>query len=104
MLYDVRTYTARPGTLKKQLQLYHDHGFAPQSRNLGQPHAFLVTETGNINSYMHVWVYEDAADRAQKRAQLQADPEWLAYTRKVAEAGYIQNQETRLMTDAWFMT
>ncbi len=27
MLYDVRTYTCRPGTLKRHLALYAEHGF-----------------------------------------------------------------------------
>ena len=60
MLYDVRTYTCRPGTTKKHLALYAEHGYEIQSRHLGKPLAYLQTESGNINSYMHIWVYESA--------------------------------------------
>ena len=64
MIYDHRTYTCRPGTIKKHLELYLEHGWEPQTRNLGKPLLYAMTETGDPNSYVHVWVYEDAADRA----------------------------------------
>ncbi len=102
MLYDVRTYACRPGTLKKHLALYEAHGYAPQSRNPGEPLAYLVTETGPVNSYTHIWVYDSAADREEKRARLAADPEWQAYLVKSAEAGYLASQENRLMTPVGF--
>lgn len=98
MLYDVRTYTCRPGTIKKHLALYAEHGFATQSRHLGQPLAYLQTESGNINSYLHIWVYESAADRDAKRKALQADPAWGEYLKKSADAGYLVSQENKLMT------
>ena len=35
MLYDVRTYTCRPGTIRKHQALYLEHGFEVQKRHLG---------------------------------------------------------------------
>lgn len=98
MLYDVRTYTCRPGTIKKHLALYAEHGFPTQSRHLGQPLAYLQTESGNINSYLHIWVYESAADRDAKRKALAADPAWGEYLKLSADAGYLVSQENKLMT------
>ena len=80
MLFDVRTYTCRPGTIKQHLALYEKLGLAPQTRHLGQPVLYGVVETGLVNSYMHVWAYEDAGDRERKRAAMWADPDWLALT------------------------
>ncbi|MCE7029998.1 NIPSNAP family protein [Jiella avicenniae] len=102
MLYDVRTYACRPGALKKHMALYEEHGYAVQSRHLGEPLAYLVTETGPLNSYTHIWVYENAADREEKRAALAADPEWQAYLAKSGEAAYLVSQENKLMTPARF--
>lgn len=104
MLYDVRTYVCRPGTIKAHLALYAEHGFAAQKRHLGEPFAYLVTETGDVNSFIHIWAYRDAADRAQRRAALQADPDWAAYLKRSAEAGYLQSQNNQLMTRAPFWT
>jgi len=102
MLVDHRTYTVRPGTLRKQLSLYEKHGFAAQKRHFGEPLAYLVAESGNVNTYVHIWVYEDAADRTRKRAAMMADPEWQAYLEKNAEAGYLVTQESKLMSPAPF--
>ncbi len=102
MLYDVRTYTCRAGTIKKHLALYAEYGYAVQSRHLGTPLAYMQTETGNVNSYVHIWVYENAADREAKRAALQKDPEWAGYLSKSAEAGYLISQNNSLMTDVPF--
>lgn len=104
MLYDVRTYCCYPGTLKKQLTLYGEFGFLVQSRHLGEPHAYMVTETGPVNSYVHIWAYKDAADREAKRQALQADPEWQTYLQKSADAGHLVSQENKLMVPAPFWT
>ena len=102
MLFDHRTYTCRPGTLPKQLALYEKHGMAAQQRHLGKPLFYGVTETGPVNSYVHIWVYEDAADRAAKRAAMQADPEWIEFLGMSAEAGNLVSQENKLMVEAPF--
>jgi NIPSNAP protein len=102
MLLDHRTYTVRPGTLRKQLALYEKHGFAAQKRHFGEPFAYLISETGDVNTYVHIWLYDDVADRARKRAAMMKDPEWLAYLEMNAEAGYLLKQESKLMSPAPF--
>ena len=102
MLYDVRTYVCRPGTIKAHLAIYEEHGFEVQKKHLGEPVLYAQTETGNVNSYIHVWAYKDAADRAQRRAAIQADPGWIAYMKRSAEAGYLQSQNNQLMTPVSF--
>ena len=102
MLYDVRTYVCRPGTIKAHLAIYEEHGFEVQKSHLGEPVLYLVTETGNVNSYLHVWAYKDAQDRAQRRAAMQADPKWNAYQKRSGEAGYLLSQNNQLMTEASF--
>jgi len=102
VLFDMRTYRCRPGTLPAHLALYEEHGWPVQSRHLGQPALYAVTETGVQNSFVHVWVYADAADRAAKRAALQADPAWKAYLAKSAQAGFLVDQENRLLAPTPF--
>ncbi len=97
MLLDVRTYTCRPGSIKGHLELYEKMGKDPQFRALGEPLAYLMTETGNVNQYVHIWVYENAGDREAKRAVMWADPEWLAYTQASAKLGALVAQENKLM-------
>jgi hypothetical protein len=102
MLLDVRTYTCRPGTIAKHLELYAKMGKPAQTRHLGQPLAYAKCETGNPNQYVHVWVYESAADREKKRAAMWADPDWIAYTQESAKLGALANQENSLWTTVDF--
>ena len=102
MLLDVRTYRCRVGGLNRHLALYDQLGKVPQTRHLGQPLAFMTTETGNVNEYVHIWVYENAADREKRRAALWADPEWLAYVAESGKLGMLESQENRLMTQVPF--
>jgi hypothetical protein len=102
MIFDHRTYTVKPGMMKQQLELYEKHGLQPQIRHLGEPVLYGVAETGPLNTYVHVWAYESAADREQKRAAMQADPDWQAYLAKSAEAGYLAGQENKILTAAPF--
>lgn len=102
MLFDLRIYTCHPGTVKKHLALYEREGFAVQRKHLGPPVLYGITETGPQNSYVHIWAYRDAADRAARRAALEADPAWEAYRRLSADAGYLVSQENRLVTSASF--
>lgn len=102
MLVDQRTYTVKPGTMAKQMALYQEYGMVPQKRHLGEPLAYLITKSGEVNTFCHMWVYKDAADRAARRAAMSADPEWHIYLQKNAEAGYLIAQKNNLMTPAPF--
>ena len=102
MLLDVRTYTCKPGTIKKHLALYEKFGKAPQTIHLGQPIAYLMTETGNVNQYVHIWAYDNAGDREAKRAAMWADPDWITYTQESAKLGALINQENKLMRPVEF--
>ena len=102
MLFDVRTYTCRPGSIRKQMELYEEMGWEPQRRNLGEPLFYGACETGDPNKYVHIWVYENAGDRETKRAAMMADPDWQKYLAESAEAGWLIAQENKLMVNAPF--
>ena len=102
MIFDVRTYTCKPATIKAHMALYEEHGLGPQTRHLGQPIVYGVTEVGDVNTYVHIWVYDDIADRARKRTAMWADPDWLAYTKKSAELGALIKQENTILNAASF--
>lgn len=102
MLFDVRTYTCRPGTIGKQMALYEERGLDAQRRHLGEPLFYGVCETGDPNQYVHIWVFENAADREAKRAAMWADPNWQKYAAATGEAGWLVRQENKLMVNAPF--
>ncbi len=102
MLFDLRKYRTRPGTLQKQLALYSEMGFEAQKRHLGAPLFYGSVETGDVNSYVHIWKYESAEDREKRRLALYQDADWLAYREAGAELGYQIEQFNTLLKPAAF--
>lgn len=102
MLLDVRTYKTRPGCVPAQLELYKKHGYPVQLRYMGEPLCYAVAETGELNTFMHVWVYENAADREDKRSRMAADPDWKVYLAENAKAGYLIEQKNCQMSPVAF--
>lgn len=102
MLLDVRTYKIKAGCLAMQSELYGKLGYPIQVKYLGEPLCFAQSESGELNTMVHVWVYESAADREQKRARMAQDPDWKVYLAESAKAGYILEQKNSLMTPTSF--
>ena len=102
MLFDVRTYRCKPGYLKQHMDLYREAGFDVQRKHLGEPVFYAATETGAVNTYMHIWVYKNAGDREAKRNALWADPVWLDYVGRSRELGALLQQDNTIMTSAQF--
>ena len=79
MIVEQRTYTAIPGKWRDYLALYQAEGLQIQQRILGRMVGYYTTETGPLNQIIHMWAYTDLNERAERRAQLAADPQWQAY-------------------------
>lgn len=102
MLVDARTYTIKPGCSVAQLKVYEELGFPVQLKYMGQPLAYLQAESGELNTLLHLWVYENASDREQKRAAMMKDPDWKKYLDANRQNGYVIAQRTSLMTPVSF--
>lgn len=102
MIVDLRTYRIIPGRVPAQLDLYGKLGYPVQLRYVGEPLCYLVGESGQLNTFVHAWVYESAGDREQKRAKMAQDPDWKHFLSENAKAGNIVEQHTSLMTPAPF--
>jgi hypothetical protein len=100
MLVDIRRYTIVPGMLKAYLEVYERHGLPVQRRHVGDPLGYFISEVGELNQVVHLWGYEDAADRQQRRAQMERDPDWVEYKKMTASGKYIQRQENQLVISA----
>lgn len=103
MIYDHRIYTCRYGKVQAYLALYESMGLAVQRRHLGEPVLYATTEVGNLNSVVHIWAYQDLADRASKRAALAADPDWQAYVKASRDLGAIVEQTTTILNKCGFV-
>ncbi len=74
MIYEVRSYRLKPRGVPEFMKTF---GEAYEHRKELSPlAAFFYTEIGPLNEVMHIWPYENAADREQKRAQSASDPKY----------------------------
>lgn len=74
MIYEFRSYTLRPGTLQEFLKRFGDA--LPMRERLSKLAAFWYTEIGPLNEVIHVWPYEDAAERSKIRAEAVKGGKW----------------------------
>jgi NIPSNAP len=102
VLIDLRTYTIKPGCVPAQLDQYSKLGYPVQLRYMGEPLCYLTSESGELNRLVHAWVYESAADRAEKRARMAQDPDWKHFLTENVRAGNVVAQHTSLMVPAPF--
>ena len=102
MIVEQRTYTTHPGKWRDYLALYQAEGLEVQKRILGRMVGYYHCEIGVLNQIVHLWAYEDLDERARRRAELAADPQWQAYVKKMLPL--LQTQESRLLMPAAFFT
>ncbi len=100
MIVEERSYTLQPGTTAEYLSRYERHGLPVQRPILGNLVGYFSSEIGILNQVVHLWAYEDLGDRARRRAELQANPDWQAYI--VTVRPFIVRQENRILIPAPF--
>ena len=102
MLFEMRTYTCKAGKMPEQHEIYVTYGQAAQVKHLGQPVMFAKAETGLLETYVHIWVYEDQADRQRKRESMLADPDFQEYRNRFLASGNMVQMESRLFNSVPF--
>ena len=80
MVYEERTYELYPKTVGKYLELYEKHGMELHKKILGNMIGFWTTDSGTLNSIVHLWAFESLDDRRRRRNALVAIPEWNQFT------------------------
>ena len=79
MIIDERTYTCHPGKVKAFLEVYERLAKPIQWPIVGEPIGFFTIDTGTLSQVVHMWKYENMADREQRRLKLSTAPGWSAY-------------------------
>ena len=66
MIVEERIYTLHPGKVPEYLRLYEAEGPASSEPILGNLVGwYTATDIGELNLIVHLWGYEDLADRAR---------------------------------------
>ncbi len=74
MIYEVRTYTLKPGSVA-QWEANFGAGL-PSRTKYSELGGLWHTEIGPLNQVVHIWPYEDLQQRTEIRAQASQEPDW----------------------------
>jgi hypothetical protein len=100
MIYEMRTYRLKTGTVPAYLKLVEDEGIAVQKGHLGALVGYFFSDIGPLNQIVHVWAYASLDDREARRAALAADPRWQAFLPKIQSL--IETMENQILKSAPF--
>jgi hypothetical protein len=96
VIYEIRTYRIAPGSLAEVEKRF---GEAYEYRKkYSELTAFLHTEVGPLNEIVHIWGYQDLAERARIRAEAAKDANWPP---KIGE--FIREMRSEIVTPFSFL-
>jgi hypothetical protein len=98
VIVEERTYHVFTGKLPEVVKLYADEGTHIQQRVLGNLLGAYTVDIGDVSSIVHLWGYDDFADRQRRRAELQADEGWKAFLAKLQPLIHVQKNRILLPT------
>ncbi|QRF63211.1 NIPSNAP family protein [Variovorax paradoxus] len=100
MIIDERTYTLHSGKAPEYLKIVETQLLPLQRVMLGGFMGYFHTEVGTLNQVVHLWAYDDMADRERRRARLASHPDWSSQTALVRPL--IVTQRNRILVAAAF--
>lgn len=97
-IYELRTYMFLPGKLSDATQLYREEGWPALQRHPARLVGYFTGDVGALNQLVHLWKFEDDADRREFWAGVFADEHFMAFARKLRPL--ILTQENKLLMAA----
>jgi hypothetical protein len=76
MIYELRTYTVKPGTLGDMVKAASTVSADIRGNNFGKLEGYWFTEIGALNQVLHMWSYSDLNERARLRGELAKNSRW----------------------------
>ncbi len=97
-LYELRTYTLYVGKLGEATELYKAEGWPALQKYQDKIVGYFTGDIGALNQLLHLWKFEDDADRRRHWAAVYADEAFPAFAKKLRPL--IQKQENKLLMAA----
>jgi hypothetical protein len=96
MIYELRTYTLKPGTLAEVVKNASTISRAIRKDDYGKLEGYWFTDIGPLNQVMHLWSYADLEERARRRAALAENERWNTEYRPLIRP-HLFRQDIRLL-------
>jgi hypothetical protein len=76
MLFDMRTYDLKPGSLDAYMAAVREIALPVRERYGIRLAGWYHSEIGTLNRVVHIWAFRDWKHLEQAKAQFRADPDW----------------------------
>lgn len=100
VLYEMRTYTLYVGKMAEAVKLYTEIGY-PALESGGQAKklvGYFQSDVGTINQLIHIWKFEDDADRRKHWAAVFANADFMVFVGKFRPL--VMTQHVKVMLPA----
>lgn len=99
-IYELRTYEVMPGKMAEITELYRSEGWAALSAHPPRLIGYFTGDVGAINELIHVWKFEDDADRRAFWTGVFSDPKFMAFAKKVRPM-FISQRNKLMLPAGW---
>jgi hypothetical protein len=95
-IYELRTYDVVVGKMAEAVSLYNTEGWPAIQRHPQRLVGYFTGDVGAINQIIHLWKFEDDADRRAFWAGVFADEAFMDFARKLRPLLLSQNNKLML--------
>lgn len=97
-IYELRTYTAVVGKMATIVDLYKAEGWPALSKHPPKLIGYFTGDVGALHQLIHLWKFDDDADRREFWKNVYADEQFMAFAVKLRPL--LVSQENKLMLSA----
>ena len=97
-IYELRTYDIIVGKMGEVVSLYKNEGWPALDKHPKKLVGYFTGDIGAMNRLIHLWKFDDDADRRAFWAGVFSDPEFMAFAGKLRPL--IAHQNNQLMMNA----
>ena len=99
-IYEKRTYDTGPNAIGEVIKLYRSEGWpAIEAGGFDQNLVgYFISDTGTLHQLVHIWRFDDDADRRDFWKRVFADEAFAAFASKIRV--HIQQQDVQLLKSA----
>lgn len=97
-IYELRTYHVIVGKMSELVSLYSNEGWPVLAQHPSKLVSYFTGDVGALNQLIHLWKFDDDADRRAFWAAVYADPAFQTFAAKIRPL--IREQENKLMLSA----
>ena len=100
MIYELKTYTVRPGRMQDCLDAYAEEGYAYFKPFEDRLHGYFTTEVGPLNRLVQMWKFGSHEDRQNMLDSLRTDAGFSAFAERLSPM--LEDRQAVLMKPAPF--